>query len=121
MEAPRCRRIVESAVETTNASSATINDATDASTRTQARVAFSLDSFIMCFFTPDKDSCEYMRVFSKIIIREVLKTNRLRSDGSPWWGALHDNLLEALLETPGRFEAGQEPCSPIRSRKTTPE
>src|SRR5262249_31474369 len=47
IEAPRSRRIVLRAVVTTNASSATINDATEVSASTQAFSALSLDSVII--------------------------------------------------------------------------
>src|SRR5581483_4314408 len=51
MEAPRSRRMVGSAVETTCTSREIINDATDVSARTQRLVAFSLLSFINSLFS----------------------------------------------------------------------
>ena len=64
---------------------------------------------------------EYRRVFSKVLIRGGLRSNRPGSDGSPWWVALQDYLREALLETPGKLKAGQTPCSPLRSHKNASE
>jgi len=43
---------------------------------------------------------EDIRAFSKVLIREGLRSNRPGSDGSPCWVALQVDLREALPQTP---------------------
>src|SRR2546421_13071793 len=58
---------------------------------------------------------------SKVLIRGGLRSNRPGSDGSLCWVALQDDLREALPQTPGRWEACQTLCSPLRSHKNASE